>query len=410
MVGTDGIAHIRVLLILLGQLHAKDCVRQFGVGLRHFANIVQQTGTLGQLGIETQFRSHGSSQIGHLAAVLQQVLAVRGTILHAAHHAHQLMVHIVDAQVDAGTLTYLGNLLLNLFAGLGNHLFNTGGMDAAVGHQFMQRQAGNFAANGVEAAEDNSIGRVVDNDLHTGERFQGANVAALAANDTAFDLLIFKVEHANGVLHSCFSGGALDGLYDNLLGLLVGGYLGLLHDVHDACGGIGPGLLGHHLHQVLLGFLGSHAGNVFQFLDALIVYLLHLGLTFAQHLNLVVEVGAHLLELLALLLQVSHLLVEGVFALFQLALLLAKSGVAFVHLLLVLALHLDELLLGLQDLVFLYNLAFLFGVFQHLVASFNHFFALGQQFVVFYLGGSDKACSCANDNTDNNSYYYVHVW
>ena len=273
----------------------------------------------------------------------------------------------------------------------------------------MQRQAGNLAAHGVETAEDDGIGRVVDDYLHTRERLQGTDVTTLTTNDAALHLLILQIEDADGVLHGGLRGGALYRLDDDFLSLLVGGDLGLLNDVHDACGGIGLGLLGHHLHQVLFGLLGGHAGDVFELLDALVIYLLHFGLAFAQHLNLVVEVLAHLLQLLALFLQVAHLLIEGVLALFQLALLLAQLGVTLAHLLLVLTLHLDEFLLGLQDFILLDDFAFFLGVFQHFVASFNHLFALGQQLVVLNLRGGNKACNGTHDDTNNNSYYYIHL-
>ena len=51
-------------------------LRYLGIGLGHLADIVQQTGALGQLGIQAQLGGHRGGQVGHLAAVLQQVLSV----------------------------------------------------------------------------------------------------------------------------------------------------------------------------------------------------------------------------------------------------------------------------------------------------------------------------------------------
>ena len=166
----------------------------------------------------------------------------------------------------------------------------------------MQRQAGNLAAHGVETADDDGVGRVVDNNFHAGQAFQGTDIAALASNDAAFYLLVLEVEHAHRVLDGILGGGALDGLDDNLLGLFVGGDFGLLHNVHDIACCLRLGFVGHHFNEVLLGLVGGHAGDVFQFLDAFVVHLLHFGLPFAQYLYLAVQVLAHLFQLVALLL------------------------------------------------------------------------------------------------------------
>ncbi len=58
-------------------------------------------------------------------------------------------------------------------------------------------------------------------------------------DDTAFDLVRFDMEHGNRVLDSRLRRHPLDGLDHDLLRLLVGGHLRLLHDLVD----VGSGLL-----------------------------------------------------------------------------------------------------------------------------------------------------------------------
>ncbi len=336
-----------MLFVLLSEFHTEDGVRHLGVGLGHLANVVQQASTLGQLGIQTQLRSHGSGQVGHLAAMLQQVLAVTGTVFHATHHAHQLMVHVQDAEVNAGTFTHLVDFLFNLATRLGHYLLNAGRVDAAVGDQLVERQACNLAAHGVETTDDDGVGAVVDDDFHAGEALQGADVAAFATDNATLHLFVLQIEDTHCVLYSSFGGSALYALDDNLLGLLGGGDLGLLDDVHDGGRSLGTGFLGHGVHQLLLGLVGAHAGDVLQLADALFINLLHLSLTFFQGLDLVVQVLADALELIAFLLQLVDLLVEALLALLQLVLLLADFLVLLVDALVVLALHLQILFFGL---------------------------------------------------------------
>ena len=92
MVGSDGVADFGFFLEFLGELHADDCVRQFGLVVGHLADVVQQTCAAGDFGVEAQLRRHDAGQVGRLAGVLQQVLAVGGAVLHLAHHADQLGV------------------------------------------------------------------------------------------------------------------------------------------------------------------------------------------------------------------------------------------------------------------------------------------------------------------------------
>jgi hypothetical protein len=147
VVGTDGVAHIGLLAVLLGQLHAQDGVRQLGFLVGHLADVVQQAGALGGFGIQAQFGGHDGAEVGHLAAVLQQVLAVGAAVLHAAHHADELGMQSVDAQVDAGALARFDDLLLQVLLGLGHDLFDASRVDATILHQLVQGQACHFTAN-----------------------------------------------------------------------------------------------------------------------------------------------------------------------------------------------------------------------------------------------------------------------
>ena len=124
MVGADGIAYLGFLLEFLGQFHAQDGMRQFRLVVGHFADVVQQSGPFGHLGVQPQFSRHGGAQLGHFDGVLQQVLSVRGTVFHPADHPDQLMVQVMDAQVDAGAFAGFDDLLFDLFLGLGYDLLD----------------------------------------------------------------------------------------------------------------------------------------------------------------------------------------------------------------------------------------------------------------------------------------------
>ena len=90
--GTDGIANIGLFLEFLGNLGTVDSVWIIGILIGHLTNVVQQTGTLSLLRIQSQFSSHHSTEVGRLASVLQQVLTITGTILHLTDDADEFGV------------------------------------------------------------------------------------------------------------------------------------------------------------------------------------------------------------------------------------------------------------------------------------------------------------------------------
>ena len=161
----------------------------------------------------------------------------------------------MDAQVDRGAFADLDDLLLDLFLDFGHHLFDTGRMDAAVGHQLVERQTCDFAAHGVETAQDNGFGRVVHDDFDAGRGFQRTDVAAFAADDAALDLVAFDVEYRHGVFDRRLGRHALDRRYDDALGLFGGGHLRLFDGLVYVAGGFGLGLGLHVFDQDVLGLL-----------------------------------------------------------------------------------------------------------------------------------------------------------
>ena len=194
MVGTDCVHDVRLLAVLLAEFGAKDSVRQLAFLIAHLANVVQQTRALGRFGIEAEFGSHHRAEVRHLAAVLEQVLSVRRAVFHTTHHADQVGVQSVYAQINGGALADLHDFLLDVLANLVHHFLNAGRVDAAVGDQLVQAQAGHFTADRIKAAQDDGLRGVVHDDLNTGSGFQGADVASLAANDAALDVVVLDVE------------------------------------------------------------------------------------------------------------------------------------------------------------------------------------------------------------------------
>ena len=109
-------------------------------------------------------------------------------------------------------------------------------MDAAVGDQALDGQPGDLAADAVEGRQHHRLGRVVDDDVDAGEVLERADVAALAADDAALEVVGGELDHRHRGLGGVPRGGALDRDRQDVPGAPVGLELGLLLDAPDQLG------------------------------------------------------------------------------------------------------------------------------------------------------------------------------
>lgn len=351
------------------------------------ADIVQQACALGGVNIRAQLGGHHARKVRDLDGVLQDVLAVTRAVMQAAEHLHKLGVQAADAGLQHGALALRLDDGVHLAAGLVDHLFNVRGMDAAVGDELFERQARNFAAHGLEARDGDRLGRVVDDEVDARERFDRADVAAFAADDAAFHLVIGQGHHTDGDLGNMVGSAALDGRGDDLAGAGIGLVLGALLQLLD----LERGLVRHFaldlLDQVLLGVFGSKTGNTFE----------HFGLAALDDLDFfvfLVQSGMLLVEGLLALFQRVGLAVEVLLLLLEPALLLLLLGAAFLDFLLVFVSGAQDIFLCLQ-----HDFAFLvFSALDRFVDNTKRLFiGVGDLLLGAFSG------SLANPNTKKNA-------
>ena len=278
----------------------------------------------------------------------------------------------MDTQVDDGALPRLDDLFLDLLTHLRDDLFNAGRVDTAVLDELMQCQTCYLTAHGVKATEDDGFGGVVDDDLDTGSSLEGADVTPLTADDTALDLIALDVEDGDGVLDSRLGSQALDRLYDDALGLLVGGHLRFFDDLVDIALSLVLGFGAKALDKTLTRLVSRESAEGFEALLLalteelqLSLLLLVLGLLdvvfFLLQLNALTLQGELFLEYIDLLVALLYLIValrELLLAGLQSTLDLLELIIALCHLLLEVALELQELLLDLKELLLLEDFSF----------------------------------------------------
>ena len=240
------------------------------------------------------------------------------------------------------------DVLLHLGLRLGDHFLDPRRMNSAVLDQLGQRQPGRLAADVVEGADDHHARRVVDDHVDAGAFLEGADVAALAADDPALHVVAGNVHGADGGVGGVLGGVAVDGGGQDAAGLLLAGLPQVLLVPLQAAGDRLGQLALEPLQQQRLGLLAAQAADLLQLLrlllDLLVCLLrppLDLGLPLRQ-LALAVLQGAFLLQ------QGLVLLLQPVLALVEPALLVAQLGAELVRLAVEFLALLVEVVLGLQ--------------------------------------------------------------
>ena len=250
------------------------------------------------------------------------------------------------AGVVGGLLAGLADDEVDLGAGLGDDLLDAPGMDAPVAHELRERDSGDLAADRIEAREHDRLGRVVDDQVDAGRLLEGADVAALAADDPALHLVVREMDDGHGVLRGVVRGDPLHRGHDDVAGLLGGLLAGAPLDRPGELHRVVLGLLADGLEEHRLGVLGGHAADLLEGHDPLLVEL-------AELLAALVELDLLLEELAIALLEHVRALVELLVAGVQPALLVGQLAAPLAGFLLGLPLEADLLFLGLEDQVLL---------------------------------------------------------
>ncbi len=303
MVSLDGVDDDGIFLVLPGQVRAQLYMAALHLVVNGLAQVVQQACPLGHGDVHAQFRGHKPRNVGYLDGVVQHVLTIGGAVFLTSQNLNELWVQVVNAGLVAGPLAFLPNGAVHFLPGLFHHILNAGGMDSAVDNQFLQGKPRHLPADGIEAADRDGLRGVVNDQVHTGDGFQGADVPALPADDPALHFVVGQGHHGDSGLSGVIGGAALDGGGDDFPALFLGLVLELGLDFLDLHGSFVADVLLHGLKQVFLGLLLGQLGDPFQGLQMLFPQFLGLGLGFADLLQLPRKLVFLALKSLSLLVQ-----------------------------------------------------------------------------------------------------------
>src|SRR5919112_1759497 len=122
----------------------------------------------------------------------------------------------MNSRLVRGLLADLDDLRIHFLAGLVDDLLDAPGMDAAVGDELLERETCDLASDRIEARDDDSVRRVVDDHVDARSELEGADVPSLATDDTTLHLIIRERHRGHRALGRMLGGNALNGESDDL--------------------------------------------------------------------------------------------------------------------------------------------------------------------------------------------------
>ena len=143
----------------------------------------------GYLDVGVDFLGDHRSDVRGLDGVSELVLSVARAEAKPAEDIEHLPRQPAAVCLDRRLIARFADDAVNVPLRLGDGFLDAGGMDAAIGDQTAERQPANLAADRVEAGDRDDIRRVIDDQVAAQGRFERADVAALAADNSAFHLV-----------------------------------------------------------------------------------------------------------------------------------------------------------------------------------------------------------------------------
>ena len=197
------------------------------------ADIMQQSGSLGQLDVQSQLACHQTRELRDLDGMLEYILPVGGSVFESAQNLDQLRMQIVNADLEGRLFAFLLDDRVDFLGRLFDHFLDPRRMDAAVYNELFERDTRDLSSDRIEAGQDDRLRCVVDDQIYAGERFDGSDVAALSADDASLHFIIRERDHRNGGFSHMIRRAALNRAGDDVFRLLIRFFLCLGFDLFD---------------------------------------------------------------------------------------------------------------------------------------------------------------------------------
>ncbi len=198
VVGGDGVDDCVRFAVGAEEIAADEGVAAFVFFADGFADVVEKAGAFRDDRVETDFGSEHGGKEGDFDGVVEDVLVEGIAVFEAAENGEDFVVDAGQIQAVDGFLAVADDFGVDAGLGLGEVIFDAGGVDASVLDEAFEGDFGDFAADGIEAGNEEGIGGFVDQQSGAGDGFEAFDVAAFAPDDAALHVLAGEADGGGG--------------------------------------------------------------------------------------------------------------------------------------------------------------------------------------------------------------------
>ncbi len=161
------------------------------------ADIMQQSCPACNGWINVKFRGHHAGKIRDFEGMVQDVLAITGTVVQPSKQLHKFRMNAVYTGFQNGTLTFLFNCCVHFTAGFLNRFLNARGMDTPVSNQLFKCNARNFTPHRLKARKRNGFRSIINDEINTRQRFNRTDIAPFPTDNAPFHFIVWQWDNGN---------------------------------------------------------------------------------------------------------------------------------------------------------------------------------------------------------------------
>ena len=226
------------------------------------SDVVKQSCPASQGLVESQLGSHDARHVGDFKAVSQSVLPVAAAEAERTDDLYEIRVHLLDVGFEKGFFACVDDHLVHILLRLLDEFFDSGRMDPAVRNEPFEGKTGNLAPDRVKAADRDGLGRIVYDEVNTGQGLESTDVASFAADDAALHVVPRQGDGTDGHLGSVLDGTTLNGRHHDLASLFLGFPAGFLLQFLQAESDAVICILLHFGQQKVLGLFSGQGSDL----------------------------------------------------------------------------------------------------------------------------------------------------
>ena len=127
-------------------------------------------------------------------------------------------------------------------------------MNTTVNNKFFKGDSCNLPSYGIKSRKNNRFRSIVDNKIDSGKCFKGADISSFTTDNTAFHLIIRKLDNRNRCFRNMVYGTALNGIGNDITALTVSLMLSLCFCLFYHYDGLMFNVIFYHCKKIIFSF------------------------------------------------------------------------------------------------------------------------------------------------------------